>query len=68
MQFLGEFHAIFKRVSHYYIQSQVSNNKATSGSQISHKYITHMPQVSNNKAINDSQICIAIEKWQTPID
>ncbi len=43
----------------------MSNNKATSGSQISHKYITHVSQASNNKTTNNSPIAIVTQKWRT---
>ncbi len=43
----------------------MSDNKVTSGSQIGHKYITHVPQVSNNKTTNVSNMIIVIQKWRT---
>ncbi len=48
------------------MESQVSNNKAESGSQVDHKWITRVSQVRNNKATNDSQMGIVTQKWRTP--
>ncbi len=63
MQFLKEFYT--------HVQSQVSNKKATSRSQVGYEGITsqsqvHHPvsQVNNNEATNYSQIGIVTQKWR----
>ncbi len=45
------------------MQLQVSNNKATSGSQVSHKYIIRMSEVNNDKVTNGYCESKVVPQW-----